>query len=141
MTVIRRFRPDDAEGLLDFDSRPSPRREQKLKAVRYLSSYSCFVAEDDGELLGLIIVRSLMEHNSHEVVQINVKEVDWRCGIGTELMKAAFDAIGPGGHVSLCVNTDNRCAQRFYESLGFKLSGFTRDYRKGQDKLWYAKAL
>ena len=45
--------------------------------------------------------------------------------------------LGPGKHLSLCVNTDNEDAIKFYESLGFKRTGFTKEYRRGQDKYWY----
>jgi ribosomal protein S18 acetylase RimI-like enzyme len=80
-------------------------------------------------------MEDLGDEVSHYMVQVNSAEK--RKGIGRQLVQRVFEKIGPGGHVSLCVNTDNETAIKFYESLGFKRSGFTEGYRKGQNKFWY----
>ncbi|OGZ70296.1 MAG: hypothetical protein A3F47_01680 [Candidatus Staskawiczbacteria bacterium RIFCSPHIGHO2_12_FULL_38_11] len=133
---IRWCRPDDFECLTDFDDHFSQRRADKLRAVRYVHSFTCFVADDEGEIVGFMIMENLHD-NSHYMSQINVKKSLQRQGVGTQLVRKVFEIIGAGGHISLCVNTDNYPAIKFYESLGFMVCGFTAGYRRGQDKLWY----
>ncbi|MEK7617238.1 MAG: GNAT family N-acetyltransferase [Patescibacteria group bacterium] len=93
------------------------------------------IAEDDLGIKGFIIMEDLRDGVSHYMVQINVLEK--RKGIGKALFNKVVERIGEDGHVSLCVNTDNEEAIKFYEAVGFTRSGHTVGYRKGQDKYWY----
>ena len=133
--LVREYRHEDYGKILNMDGRPSKRREDKLKSVESSGSFYCYVAQEEGKLVGFIIMEDLGDKVSHYMVQVNSSER--RKGIGRQLVKRVFERIGPGGHVSLCVNTDNDAAISFYESLGFSRSGFTEGYRKGQDKFWY----
>jgi len=134
MLFIRKYRPSDFDDALNFDGKPSKRREQKLRLVESSEAFFCLVAEDE-KFEGFIIMEDLGDGKSFYMVQINV--AGKRKGVGRKLVIRAFEHIGPGGHVSLCVNTDNKEAILFYEALGFKVSGFTAGYRKNQDKIWY----
>ncbi len=141
--VIRKYRPKDFKKVLKMGGRSSKRRAKKFELVGH-GLYYCYIAEDGSDILGFIIMEDwsdegLNDIKSHYMVQINVAEK--RKGIGRKLVEMAFEKIGPGGHVSLCVNADNRVAIKFYKSLGFRRSGFTRNYRKGQNKRWYEKDL
>lgn len=147
---IRRYHSGDFGKALNIDGRPSKRRLQKLELVEH-GAYYCYVADDDGAIVGFIIMEDLngggskshyMEDldddnsKSHYMAQINAAQK--RKGIGRKLVTRVFQEIGVGGHVSLCVNTDNLEAISFYESLGFRWSGYVKGYRKNQDKFWYA---
>ena len=132
---IRRYLPGDFAKCLNFDGRASKIREFKLKRLELAEIYYGFVAELNGEVVGFIIMENRGDGVSHYMVQVNAKEKRQR--IGTQLVVHAFESIGVGGHVSLCVNTDNEEAIRFYESLGFKWAGYSRGYKKGQNKFWY----
>lgn len=133
---IRQYRPDDRDFILhQMDGRYSKRREDKFNLVDHSDAFYCYVAEDDSTIRGFIIMEDLGDEISHYMVQINVAEK--RKGIGTKLVKKIFEEIGVGGHISLCVNTNNEEAIVFYEVMGFERSGHTKDYRKNQDKFWY----
>jgi len=133
---IRPYLPRDFDEALNVDGRPSKRRADKLRLVE-AGAFWCLVAEDDSGIVGFIIMEDLGDDDgkSHYMVQINVARKRKR--IGTKLVVRAFETIRVGGHVSLCVNTDNTEAISFYESLGFKWSGYVKGYRKNQDKFWY----
>ena len=134
---VRPYSIHDFHALLNVDGRPSKRRENKLNLVEALGSFWCMVAQIS-KLEGFIIMEDLGDEDkkSHYMVQINVAER--RRGTGRCLVVRVFEEIGPGGHVSLCVNQDNDEAQSFYEAMGFEISGVTYGYRKSQDKFWYA---
>ncbi|MEK6884034.1 MAG: GNAT family N-acetyltransferase, partial [Nanoarchaeota archaeon] len=121
--------------LYKMDNRYSKRREDKFKLLRNSDMFYCYVAQDEEGIKGFIIMENLGEGVSHYMVQINVAEK--RRGIGRKLVERVFEKIGLGGHISLCVNMDNKDAIEFYKALGFRISGFTRNYRRGQDKWWY----
>ena len=132
---IRPYVKSDFEKVLNFDGRASQIREYKLKRLELPEIYYGFVAKDDEEVVGFIIMEDRGDGVSHYMVQVNAKAK--RQKIGTLLVIRAFEKIGAGGHVSLCVNTDNEVAIRFYESLGFKWAGYCRGYKKNQNKFWY----
>jgi ribosomal protein S18 acetylase RimI-like enzyme len=132
---IREYRRQiDLEEVLNFDGRLSKRRADKFALVECSDAFYCYVAEEGEQIRGFVIMEDLGDNISHYMVQIN--SADKRKGIGRALAQKVFERIG-NGHLSLCVNTDNEVAIKFYESLGFKKSGFTQNYRKGQDKFWY----
>ncbi len=132
--VIRSYLPADFKAVLNMDGRPSERRAQKLRMVKYIKEFYCFIALVRKVVLGFVIMED-MGSGSHYMSQINVREK--RKGIGRKLVNKVFEHVGTGGHISLCVNTENEPAIKFYESLGFKKSGFTNGYRRNQNKYWY----
>ena len=132
---IREYSPKDLENVLAMGVGFSKRRLDKLKLVEHSGSFYCYIAEEDQTIIGFIIMEDLGDGVSHYMVQINSAKK--RLGIGRKLVNKVFDRIGRGGHISLCVNTDNEEAIKFYESLGFRESGFTEGYRKNQNKFWY----
>ena len=134
--VIRPYKKDDFLKVLNFDNNPSNRRQAKLKSLD-LDTYYCYVAEDAGNIYGFVFMEDLFDGN-HYMVQINTNPK--RCHLGTILVHNVFKHIGIG-HINLCVNIDNLPAIAFYESLGFHRSGYTANYRKGQDKFWYNKEI
>lgn len=113
-------------------------RENQLQMAEYCDMYSCFVSEGDSGINGFALLRDLADGVSFYLEQITIQKEKRRKGIGTNLMKSIFQYLGTEKHMSLCVDTDNEAAIRFYESLGFLSTGFTKDYRKGLDKYWYA---
>ncbi|MFH0868863.1 MAG: GNAT family N-acetyltransferase [archaeon] len=134
---IREYKHEDLELVLhQMDGRYSKRREDKFQLVEKCpNAFYCLVAEENSKIRGFIIMEDLGDGISHYMLQVNVAEK--RKGIGKSLVKRVFDKIGHGGHVSLCVNTDNEEAIKFYEALGFKRSGYNEGYRKNQNKYWY----
>jgi len=142
--IVRDYNHGDLEFLLHkLDGRYSKRREDKFQLVEKCpNAFYCFVVEDRQSenwpnyiIKGFIIMEDLGDKISHYMLQINVAEK--RLGLGKALVQKVFNKIGPGGHISLCVNTDNDEAIKFYEALGFKRSGYNEGYRKNQNKYWY----
>jgi ribosomal protein S18 acetylase RimI-like enzyme len=133
--IVQEYNHKDFEEVLNMDGRPSKRRADKFKLLECSDAFYCYVAREGRRIVGFIIMEDLGDGISHYMVQVNSTEK--RKGIGRRLVQEVFQRIGHGGHISLCVNTDNETAIRFYESLGFKRSGFTEGYRKGQNKFWY----
>ena len=131
----REYLHEDLEKVLNIDWKPSKRRADKFRLLESSESFYCYVAEEGQRIIGFVIMEDLGDGVSHYMAQINSAEK--RRGIGRKLVQRVFERIGNGGHVSLCVNTDNETAIKFYESLGFRRSGFTEGYRKGQTKFWY----
>lgn len=133
---IREYTPEDLDSVLhDLDGRHSKRREDKFRLVEHSDAFFCHVAEEDSEIKGFVIVEDLRDNVSYYIVQINVAER--RKGIGRELVQKVFERVGAGGHISLCINTDNEGSISFFEAMGFERSGHTKGYRKNQDKYWY----
>ena len=136
--LIREYQPADLEIILSKMGGSNPqRRSDKLKSVEIIDSHTCLVAEEDSQIHGFIVADDLGKSKSYYISDIKV--IEKRKGIGSQLVKETFNRIGPGGHICLCVDTDNEAAIKFYESLGFTWSGYTKEYRKGEDKHWYRK--
>jgi ribosomal protein S18 acetylase RimI-like enzyme len=134
--IVREYTPEDLESALhSMTSKTSERRESKFKRVELLDAYYAYVAEEEGDIKGFIIMESLGDDVSHYMVQINVAEK--RKGIGKLLVEKVFEIIGKGGHICLHVNNGNDEAIAFYDAMGFYRCGFIEEYRKGQDKLWF----
>lgn len=133
--IVREYRHEDLEQALNVDGRCPRRRVDKFRVLECSDAFYCYVAEDDRKMVGFIIMEDLGDDVSHYMVQVNVARK--RHGIGSTLVQRVSEHIGPDGHISLNVNTDNEEAIAFYEALGFRRSGFTRGYRKGQDKYWF----
>lgn len=142
--LVREYKHEDLEFILhEMDGKYSKRREDKFQLVEKCpNAFYCFVVEDrESEnwpkymIKGFIIMEDLGDNISHYMLQINVAEK--RLGLGRALVQKVFNKIGPGGHISLCVNTDNRDAIAFYNALRFKESGHCEGYRKNQNKIWY----
>jgi ribosomal protein S18 acetylase RimI-like enzyme len=135
--ILREYQSNDLEQILTMDNKDSKRRKDKFKVVENCDAFACYVAEEDSRIKGFVIIEDLGDGISYYISQINAAEK--RKGIGRRLMQYTFERIGTGKHISLNVNSDNEEAIRFYEALGFQRSGFTRNYRKGQDKYWYER--
>ena len=118
-----------------MNGKNSKRRGDKFKLVECSDAFTCFVAEDDSKIRGFVIIEDLGDGVSFYIVQINVTER--RTGIGRELIQKVFEFVGEGGHISLCVNTDNDASIKFFEAMGLQGSGHAEGYRKNQNKYWY----
>ena len=133
--TVRPYESKDFHAVLNFDGRPSKRRQQKLRMLELPDVFYGYVAEDEDGIIGFIVMQDMGDEATHQVMQINAKEK--RKGIGRRLMKEVFHRQGRGKHITLAVLTDNLNAIAFYEALGFQKSGHTREYKKGKDYFWY----
>lgn len=134
--IIREYKTSDFQSIMsDIPSSYSERRKDQLRIVENCKSYFCYIAEDEGKINGFIIFEDMGDNKSFYIVQISVAEK--RKGSGSRLMNKVFEKVGKGSQISLNVNTTNEAAIEFYKKLGFKKSGETKDYKKGEDKYWF----
>jgi putative acetyltransferase len=75
------------------------------------------IAEADGAMIGFVTV----DPKTHYLDQIVVAPEHWASGVGRALIAVAKE-LSPSG-LELHVNADNARAIRFYEKLGFSISG------------------
>lgn len=76
------------------------------------------IAERDGERVGLLCYRDGGD-GSWELALISV--VAGHTGVGTALVEALVDRVGPGGRIWVVTTNDNVDALRFYQRRGFRL--------------------
>lgn len=82
---------------------------------------TCFVAEQNGEIAGVII--SGNDGRRGYIYHMSVSEKHRRCGIGTELVNACLSALKNEGisKVALLVFRYNEVGNAFWEKHGFTL--------------------
>lgn len=84
----------------------------------------CWVARDGGQIVGMCGFNP----QRRLIHSVYVAESQRGKGVGTELMRYALSQCGPG-RVHLLVATENVGAQRFYERLGFRPTGESKEWR------------
>lgn len=137
--LVRRYRKEDREAVLrEVPSHNPEVRVNHLQMAENCDMYLCYVSEGKNGINGFALVRNLGDGVSFYLDQITVKTDGRRKSVGTNIMKKIFEELGKGKRMSLCVNTDNEDAIEFYKSLDFDKTGYTKGYRRGQDKFWYA---
>lgn len=101
--------------------RERARSEEDWK--RWIDPGPVWVLEDDGTPLGLSGVVVPAEGQA-EIVAVWVQEQARGSGAADVLVQAAIDWAGEGGHdLTLHVTEGNERARRFYERMGFELTG------------------
>lgn len=134
--MIRIYRPSDRENILrEIPSGRIGIRRNQLQMAE-CDMYTCYVNKDKIGINGFALIRNLGDESSYYLEQITIKKNYRRKSIGTEIMNRVFLDLY-NKHISLCVNEGNDVAIEFYESLDFQRSGYTENYRRGQNKYWY----
>lgn len=91
-----------------------------------------FVAEQDGEIVGFVVVGSSRDPDTDgELFAIYVHPQQWGTGIGRALIEAGEEELRRLGHhdAVLWVLDDNPRARRFYEIAGWSVDGTEREIR------------
>lgn len=90
------------------------------------------VAEDDGRLMGFIVVKVLEScgERTAEIENIAVDETERRQGVGGDLCKTALAELADAGVVvvELEVREGNRAAAELYGRVGFRMVGRRKGY-------------
>jgi ribosomal protein S18 acetylase RimI-like enzyme len=98
------------------------------------------LAEQDGEIVGMAWTRIIPAygHIDNKTPELAISVLpNWRGqGIGCEMMKSLFELLRERGYqqTSLSVQKDNP-AVRFYERLGYKITGERIDHANHEDYL------
>jgi ribosomal-protein-alanine acetyltransferase len=107
------------------------------------SSRICFVAENDGELLGFVIGKEVAAE--YELENIAVKPEAKQQGIGRALLQHLVSRVtaAEGEKLLLEVRDSNEPARKLYESQGFVISGRRKGYYRDptEDALLYEKKI
>lgn len=94
----------------------------------YLPASRCFVADFQGTLAGVCVVK-LVAPNVYELMSIAVAPSEQQHGIGTQLLKHVIAAMDQSGAERLEVGTGTFGYQlAFYQRHGFRVTGVDRDF-------------
>lgn len=87
-----------------------------------------FLADDDGERLGFVL---LAEHGFLRAPYVNILAVapaSRNRGVGTELLRFAEQHFAGARHLFICVSSFNPDARRLYERVGYRQVGELPDF-------------
>lgn len=98
------------------------------------------VADEEGDVVGYIIWMVHLDKSRGYIANIAVTEEHRGSGIGTSMLKHAFDNLRTREipRCSLEVRESNHAARRFYEKAGMTPSGRVRDYYSNEDAITYS---
>ena len=99
----------------------------------------CFIAEDDGEIAGVIIGRAY--YNEVHIGDLIVGKDYRRAGIGSRLVAAVEDAYKGKGYEKIALTTFGFQAPEFYKKLGYELEFVREDRDPKLSKYFYLKHL
>jgi aminoglycoside 6'-N-acetyltransferase len=144
--LLRRGRPEDAEGLFQIRNEPEVVRwwgsdEIEEISEQFIEADEGFVIEAGGEVVGAIQYHE--EDNPmyrHAGIDIFLTASRHGQGLGTEAIRLlARHLFEKRGHHRLTIDpaADNAAAIRAYEKVGFRRVGIMRHYERGPDGAWH----
>ena len=99
----------------------------------------CFVAEDNGNIAGVIIGRAY--YNEIHIGDLVVGKEYRRDGIGSKLVNAVEDAYKGKGYEKIALTTFGFQAPEFYKKLGYELEFIRQDNDSKLSKYFYLKKI
>ena len=99
----------------------------------------CFVAEEDGKILGVIKGRSL--YNEVHIVDLIVNHECRKNGIGSRLVAAVEDAYKGSGYAMITLTTYGFQAPGFYNKQGYELEFIREDNDPRLSKYFFKKVI
>ncbi|MBI2955676.1 MAG: GNAT family N-acetyltransferase [Acidobacteria bacterium] len=134
---IRAFEPEDFEAAYRLDQTCYPPgiaySRNALREFLRLPGAQLWVADEEGELLGFVIVRRVGRERGH-VITLDVAQSRRRQRIGTRLLATAEDWLRAHGvrRVRLETAVDNAAALAFWQKSGYETTGQLRRYYLGR---------
>ena len=139
--IIRIATDEDLPGILELYSQPDLDNGQVLdvneaKAIfdkmKQYPDYHVYVAEADGEIVGTFAL-AIMDNLAHMgsksglVEDVAVSPSLQGHGIGKQMMKFAVEICKEKSCYKICLssNLKRKNAHKFYESIGFKVHGYS----------------
>lgn len=141
MILIRKFKPRDFAGVIEIEHEQFSEHDPYLYMSLYeLNEDTFFVAEDRGSVVGFVAgITSIGEDGVYcRVFSIAVRDAYQGLGVGTQLMKGVIGAFHQKKirDIVLEVRSHNLSAVRFYQRLGFVVTGMEYGYyRDGEDAI------
>ena len=99
----------------------------------------CFVAEDDGKIIGVITGRAY--YNEVHIGDLIIDKNHRGQGIGTKLVIAVEDEYRNKGFEKITLTTFGFQAPEFYKKLGYTLEFVREDKNDKLSKYFYCKSL
>ena len=99
----------------------------------------CFVAEEDGEIVGAITGRAY--YNEVHIGDLIIDEKYRRLKVGSKLVKAIEEAYVGKGYDKITLTTFGFQAPEFYKKLGYELEFVREDKDPQLCKYFYIKLL
>ena len=99
----------------------------------------CFVAEDEGNIAGVITGRAY--YNEVHIGDLIVGKDLRKSGIGTKLVRAVEDAYKDKGYEKITLTTFGFQAPEFYKKLGYELEFVREDKDPKLSKYFLIKKL
>ena len=122
-----------------FEQITVSKREASFR--QFLLNYSpeeTYVAEESEEVIGFLMVglcrdEDANENNTGEIWGIYIAPLHWRKGIGRRLAVKAQEVLEFGAYkeATLWVLEQNEPARRFYEALGYRPDGASKQLNYG----------
>ena len=142
--IIRDWKIEDNEVIetLEKECFKTPWTKEMLDSSFSLKNFNGFVAEKNGEVIGYVGV--IYDDWDGEILNIAVRKLDRKNGIGKMLMQTALDFLSQKQkeNVFLEVRKSNLIAQNLYYSLGFIKIGERKNYYENtEDAFVLAKKL
>ena len=144
--LLRRGRPEDAEGLFQIRNEPEVVRwwgsdEIEEISEQFIEADEGFVIEAHGEVVGAIQYHEEDDPMyRHAGIDIFLTTSRHGQGLGTEAIRLlARHLFEERGHHRLTIDpaADNAAAIRAYEKVGFRRVGIMRHYERGPDGAWH----
>src|SRR5512134_2611502 len=135
--IIRKMTVEDVPAVIELDrksfSLPWPERSFRFEVTDNPAS-RCWVAELDGQVIGMIVIWLLVDE-AH-VATLAIHPDFRRQGIGKRLLsQALLQAQQEGARSSfLEVRESNLAAQEMYRKFGYEVTGRRRRYYKDNDE-------
>ena len=132
--VIRMAVPDDLGRMVDIEQRcfhgPAAYPREQLKYLAFKANSVCLVEEDNGIILGFIIV---LYRKGTQIAGIETLDVDHafrNMGVGERLLVSAEKDMRSRGVTTarLEVSAGNRAAVCLYNKLGYRVAEHIKDY-------------
>lgn len=99
----------------------------------------CFVAEDDGKIIGVITGRAY--YNEVHIGDLIVSGTCRRSGIGSVLVHAVEDAYKDKGYSKITLTTFGFQAPEFYRKLGYEVEFIREDNNPKLRKYFLMKTI
>jgi aminoglycoside 6'-N-acetyltransferase len=144
--LLRRGRPEDAEGLFQIRNEPEVVRwwgSDEIEEIcdQFIEVDEGFVIEAYGEVVGAIQYHEEDDPMyRHAGIDIFLTASRHGQGLGTEAIRLlARHLFEERGHHRLTIDpaADNAAAIRAYEKVGFCRVGIMRNYERGPDGVWH----
>ncbi|MBR4671155.1 MAG: GNAT family N-acetyltransferase [Butyrivibrio sp.] len=99
----------------------------------------CFVAEDEGEILGVLTGRAY--YNEVHIGDLIVGKNCRKGGVGSKLVRAVEDNYKGKGYKKIALTTFGFQAPLFYKKLGYELEFVREDEDPKLSKYFYIKKI